>query len=581
MRGLLLCADVDRGRTISRYRVLDRIAEGGMGEVYRAKMATLGGAEKVVALKVVRRDLAKNDEFASLFIDEARLAMGLSHANIVQSFDAGRIDDQLFLAMEYVAGVHLGDLLQACERRFQQPIPHRHLIYIAVESLKGLDYAHRRVDSNDRSLGVVHRDVSPGNILISWEGEVKVADFGIAKSALRSRETTGEQVKGKLPYIAPEQLRQSGVDRRTDIYSLGAVMYEALTDRWLVDANDTEEAIRDILRGRFPRPREINPEIPEAVEEIVLRALCTDPSARYPSAAAMRQELERYALSDGYLLSSTDLADFLGAIRSDSNGSNEIGDLGSSKRPKSASSPHGVPENGPFNVLLGAELRKLDTADGYSVFTTGEVSGLLDTDGLGSADSPPSARRRRPMGWLLALVGLVTVLSLFGFWVRRNNQIGAAAKNESETMEPLAMKPPATKPQATKPEAMQVPVPVMETAAPVSAVDEVSANPTVATAGPKAQKRSRQSKKRVAPKAPEATVPPPEPAYVSVNSDPWSYVIIDGTRIKTTPLRSHRIAPGRHQVVLQNPEAGLERRFEIEVEPGESKRLSVDLRGNP
>ncbi len=558
MRGLLLCADVDRGRTISRYRVLDRIAEGGMGEVYRAKMETLGGAEKLVALKVVRRDLAKNDEFASLFIDEARLAIGLSHANIVQSFDAGRINDQLFLAMEYVAGVHLGDLLQACERRFQQPIPHRHLIYIAVESLKGLDYAHRRVDSNDRSLGVVHRDVSPGNILISWEGEVKVADFGIAKSALRSRETTGEQVKGKLPYIAPEQLRQSGVDRRTDIYSLGAVMYEALTDRWLVDANDTEEAIRDILRGRFPRPREINPEIPEAVEEIVLRALCTDPSARYPSAAAMRQELERYALSDGYLLSSTDLADFLGAIRSNSDGSNETAALGSSKRPKSASTPHGVPDDGPFNALLGAELRKLDTADGYSVFTTGEVSGLLDADALGSASRPPSARRRHPVGWLLALVGLVTVLSLFGFWARRSNQIGAAVTNEADAIEP-----PARKPQATKPEAVQVPAPMIETAA------------------PKARKPSRRSKKRVAPKAAEATVPPPEPAYVSVNSDPWSYVIIDGTRIKTTPLRSHRIEPGRHQVVLQNPEAGLERRFEIEVEPGESKRLSVDLRGNP
>jgi serine/threonine protein kinase len=560
---------------------LDRIAEGGMGEVYRAKMATLGGAEKLVALKVVRRDLAKNDEFASLFIDEARLAMGLSHANIVQSFDAGRIDDQLFLAMEYVAGVHLGDLLQACEGRFQQPIPHRHLIYIAVEALKGLDYAHRRVDSNDRSLGVVHRDVSPGNILISWEGEVKVADFGIAKSALRSRETTGEQVKGKLPYIAPEQLRQSGVDRRTDIYSLGAVMYEALTDRWLVDANDTEEAIRDILRGRFPRPREINPEIPEAVEEIVLRALSTDPSARYPSAAAMRQELERYALSDGYLLSSTDLADFLGAIGSDSDGWNEIGSLDSSKRPRSASSPDGALENGPFNALLGAELRKLDTADGYSVFTTGEVSGLLDTAGLGSADVPPPIRRRRPIGWLLALIGLVTVLSLFGFWARRNNQIEAAAISQPKVMEPKATQPQAPKLEAEIAKAIEVGAPVVEPETSASAVDEVSASPAVAPAPPKARKRFRQPKKRVAPKAAEAAIPPPEPAYVSVNSDPWSYVIIDGTRIKTTPLRGHRIAPGRHQVVLQNPEAGLERRFEIEVDPGETKRLSVDLRGNP
>ncbi|RZV49710.1 MAG: serine/threonine protein kinase, partial [Deltaproteobacteria bacterium] len=487
---------MDRGRIISRYRVLDRIAEGGMGEVYRAKMATLGGAEKVVALKVVRRDLAKNDEFASLFIDEARLAMGLSHANIVQSFDAGRIDDQLFLAMEYVAGVHLGDLLQACERRFQQPIPHRHLIYIAVEALKGLDYAHRRVDSNDRSLGVVHRDVSPGNILVSWEGEVKVADFGIAKSALRSRETTGEQVKGKLPYIAPEQLRQSGVDRRTDIYSLGAVMYEALTDRWLVDANDSEEAIRDILRGRFPKPREINPEIPEAVEAIVLRALSTDPSARYPSAAAMRQELERYALSDGYLLSSTDLADFLGAIRSDSVHWSEASDPGSSERPRSASSADGALENGPFNALLGAELRKLDTADGYSVFTTGEVAGLLDVAALGSADVPPPMRRRRPFGWLLALIGLVTVLSLYGIWARRSDPIETASVSEPQGAQLQARQPQASKLEEDMPAAIEVSAPVVEPEASASAIDEVSSSPTVAPAPPKARKPSRQSRKR-------------------------------------------------------------------------------------
>ncbi|MFW2388194.1 MAG: protein kinase domain-containing protein [Polyangiales bacterium] len=568
---------MNRGRTISRYRVLDRIAEGGMGEVYRAKMETLGGAEKVVALKVVRSDLAKNDEFASLFIDEARLAMGLSHANIVQSFDAGRIDDQLFLAMEYVAGVHLGDLLQACERRFQQPIPHRHLIYIAVESLKGLDYAHRRVDSNDQSLGVVHRDVSPGNILISWEGEVKVADFGIAKSALRSRETTGERVKGKLPYIAPEQLRQSGVDRRTDIYSLGAVMYEALTDRWLVDANDAEEAIPDILRGRFPRPREINPEIPEAVEEIVLRALCTDASARYPSAAAMRQELERYALSDGYLLSSTDLADFLGAIRSRSDDRNERGDLGGPERWSSVSSPNEAVQNGPFNDLLGAELRKIDTADGYSVFTTGEVSGVVGTDELGSANRKPPGRRRRSVSWLLALFGLVTVLSLFGFWARRSNQMEAAVKTPSQ-----AVIPPATERPAAQPEAVQTPSPVMETPAPESPVDEVSDRPSVGPRPPKARRRSRPSKKRAATAAEAAiAAPTPAPAYVSVNSDPWSYVTIDGSRINTTPLRNHRLEPGRHQVILENPEAGLERRFEIEVDPGESKRLSVDLRGTP
>ncbi len=551
---------MDRGKTISRYRILDRIAEGGMGEVYRAKMETLGGAEKVVALKVVRKDLAENDEFASLFIDEARLAMGLSHANIVQSFDAGRIDNQLFLAMEYVAGFHLGDLLHASEGRFGQPIPHRHLIYIAVEALKGLDYAHRRVDTEDRSLGIVHRDVSPGNILVSFEGEVKVADFGIAKSALRSRRTTAGRVKGKLPYIAPEQLRESGVDRRTDLYSLGSVMYEALTGRWLVDPNDTERAIQDVLQGRFARPREINPDIPKALEVIVLRALRTEPEGRYPTAPAMRQELEKYALSEGYLPSSTDLADFLAEICGGSDEWKAMGMPRSTEPPRSDPSSPGD-DAGPFNDLLGAQLRKLDTADTYSVFTTDQVAGAFEPAALGPATGNLPIRRGRRMGWVLALVVLGAAVAVFA----RRSAEEPASEASAITAAPEAE--PSTKPSETE---------ASKTA--TAPLEEVTAPIEVEDAPEDASKTRRKTKRRAPTKVARA---PAEPAFVSVNSDPWSYVVIDGKRIKATPLRSHRITPGRHQVVLRNPEAGVERRFEIDVKPGESKRLSVDLRGKP
>jgi serine/threonine-protein kinase len=547
---------------------LDRIAEGGMGEVYRAKMETLGGAEKVVALKVVRKDLAENEEFASLFIDEARLAMGLSHVNVVQSFDAGRIDDQLFLAMEYVAGFHFGDLLQACMRRFRQPLPHKHLIYIAVEVLKGLDYAHRRVDSNERSLGIVHRDVSPGNILISLEGEVKVADFGIAKSVLRSGQTIGGRVKGKLPYIAPEQLRESGVDRRTDIYSLGAVMYEALTDRWLVDANDTEGAIRDILDGRFVRPREVNADIPEALEAIVLRALRLDTSERYPNAPAMRQELERYAFSGGYLLSSADLAEFLEAICSDGEEWKAARILRSTEPPgRSSLPPAEAPVIEPFNALLGAELRKINTSNAYSVFTTGEVVGLVGTGPVGpTVDEAPPPRKRR-LGWVLFAA---TVLALLAFLGMRPRLEPDAAPASADTR--------ASKPVAPSRIEAGPPSVVPSEATAVAAVDESAAadvEPIEATIETKPRTVTRKEPRR----APKTVAP--EPAFVSVNSDPWSYVEIDGKRIRTTPLRAHRVAPGTHRIVLRNPDAGLERRLDIDVAPGERKRLSIDLRGSP
>ncbi len=543
-----------------------------MGEVYRAKMETLGGAEKVIALKVVRKDLAENEEFASLFIDEARLAMGLSHVNIVQSFDAGRIDDQLFLAMEYVAGFHLGDLMQACTRRFQQPLPHRHLVYVAVEALKGLDYAHRRVDSNERSLGIVHRDVSPGNVLISLEGEVKVADFGIAKSALRSRQTIGGRVKGKLPYIAPEQLREAGVDRRTDIYSLGAVMYEALTDRWLVDANDTETAIRDILEGRFARPREINSEIPEALEAIVLRALSLDPSARYATAPAMRQELERYAFSGGYLLSSADLADFLEAIYEDSEEWKAARILRSTEPPARSSSPPEEVIAAPFNALLGAELRKIDTSDAYSVFTTGEVSHLRGTGSLAPDTVTPLPQRKRKLGWVLAGASLLALFALFGLWPSSDRD------RETATADAPAERP--VEPPSTEAEPV-VPLPPnpSTTVAAIDGAPEPEARAIDVDAPPK-KKLETGTGKRVR-RAPKATPPPVDPAFVSVNSDPWSYVEIDGRRIKTTPLRAHRIEPGKHRIILRNPEAGLERRLEVDLAPGERKRLSVDLRGRP
>ncbi len=531
-----------------------------MGEVYRAKMETLGGAEKVIALKVVRKDLAENEEFAQLFIDEARLAMGLSHVNIVQSFDAGKIDDQLFLAMEYIAGFHLGDLLQACVQRFQQPLPHKHLIYIAVEALKGLDYAHRRVDSNERSLGIVHRDVSPGNLLVSLEGEVKVADFGIAKSALRTRQTIGGQVKGKLPYIAPEQLRESGVDRRTDIYSLGAVMYEALTDRWLVDANDTETAIRDILDGRFPRPRELNPDISEELEAIVLRSLSLDPTDRYATAPAMRQELERYAFSRGYLLSSADLADFLEAICAGS-AEWEAMRIPRSTRPPGEREPAAEREPmGPFNALLGAELRKIDTSDAYSVFTTGDVSGLASAGSLGTANTAPPPKRKRRLGWVLLAAAVVALLVFVG---ARPKETAAPPSEQTKTAVAL--------PEATPARAVAEPPGSLVEPPPANAIDP--APPAQPETKPKARRRSRR--------AATPTLPPPDPAFVSVNSDPWAYVEIDGKRIKATPLRAHRMAPGKHEIVLRNPDAGLFRRLEVELGPGERKRLSIDLRGGP
>lgn len=301
----------------SRYHVHESIGVGGMGEVFRASIAWVPGVERDVAIKVVKSELAADPHFASLFIDEARVALCLAHSNIVVAHDFGRIElpdapERWFLAMELIDGVDLGSLLRYRLVEGQRGVPLQAALTIAIEICKGLDYAHRRTDPQGRSLGVVHRDVSPGNVLVSREGEVKVADFGVAKSTLRDVGSLVGTVKGKIPYMAPEQLRGAPLDARVDVYGVGIVLYEMLCGvRAYVDEDEGPALIPDVMAGRHPALGQRAPEIPDALCQIVIRAMDPEPSRRFPSAAALRVELERFALCQRLLLSTPDLAELV------------------------------------------------------------------------------------------------------------------------------------------------------------------------------------------------------------------------------------------------------------------------------
>src|SRR5687768_16231380 len=211
-----------------KYQLLDLLARGGMAEVYRAKSHGVEGFEKVLVIKRILPELGENPQFVEMFINEAKIAVTLSHANIVQVFDLGRADESYFIAMEYVAGYDLATVL-ARGHRLGRPIPQELAVYVVSELAKGLDYAHRRRDAQLRPLNIVHRDVSPQNVLISFESEVKLTDFGIAKAALAvsSEENTEAGVlKGKYAYMSPEQARGEEVDSRTDMFALGVVLHE-------------------------------------------------------------------------------------------------------------------------------------------------------------------------------------------------------------------------------------------------------------------------------------------------------------------------------------------------------------------
>jgi TonB family protein len=279
------------GQAFGPYVLLDKIATGGMAEVWKARRSGVEGFQKLVAIKRILPHLTDNTAFIQMFVDEAKLAAQLSHPNIIHIYDLGKIDKDFYIAMEFVEGHNLREILSAARRRGLS-VPLGLALTIAARLASALDHAHRKKGFDGRELGLVHRDVSPQNVLISSDGEIKLCDFGIVKAVSKASHTQMGALKGKLQYMSPEQAWGRPVDGRSDLFALGAILFEILTGRRLF-AGDNEVTILDAVReGRILRPRDFVPELPEPVEQAILKALARDPDDRYPSAGAMQSALE-------------------------------------------------------------------------------------------------------------------------------------------------------------------------------------------------------------------------------------------------------------------------------------------------
>ena len=310
-------------KTFGRYRLLERIGKGGMAEVYKAKSYGVEGFEKICVIKTILSELAESQPFVDLFIHEAKLAVRLSHANIVQVFDLGiapagataGASPAYYMAMEYVHGFDLATLLARC-RRSQIQLPIEMCVYVAAEVAKGLDHAHRRRDEELNPLHIVHRDVSPQNVLLSWEGDVKVTDFGIAKArgALEPtglEDTRARQLQGKFAYMSPEQAAGENVDARSDLFSLGTVLYECLSGVNPFTAPTTFETLRRVQACEYPPAELLRPDAPAELVAIVKRAMAKEPADRFPDAARMYEALLAFLYGQGRRFGAHELADFL------------------------------------------------------------------------------------------------------------------------------------------------------------------------------------------------------------------------------------------------------------------------------
>ncbi len=293
-----------------KYYLLERINVGGMAEVFRAKAYGVEGFERLVAVKRILPNIAEDKEFIKMFIDEAKIAVQLNHANIAQIFDLGMVDGAYYIALEHVHGRDLRAIFDRC-RNHGEPMPVAQACFCLMKVCEGLDYAHNKRDSAGRELHLVHRDVSPQNILVSFEGEVKLIDFGIAKAAGKGAKTQAGILKGKFGYMSPEQVRGLPIDRRSDIFSCGICLYELLTgERLFVGESDfsTLEKVRNV---EILPPSTYNRKIPDELERIVLKALAKDVEDRYQNAIDLHDELQAFVYTAGEFYSRKDLAGWM------------------------------------------------------------------------------------------------------------------------------------------------------------------------------------------------------------------------------------------------------------------------------
>ena len=295
------------GSSASNYQILARLAKGGMAELFLARATSAAGVSRFVVMKRVLRERADDFQFLQMFLDEARLAAQLQHPNIAQVYDVGRLGESYFFTMEYVHGETVRAIM-ARAAQAQRALPIACALAIAAGAAAGLHHAHDRIGIDGKALGIVHRDVSPSNLMVGYEGHVKVVDFGVAKAATSENVTHSGTVKGKIAYLSPEQAIGRDIDRRSDVFSLGIVLWEMLTGRRLFKRESDFLSMRAIVDDDVPAPSTVRADVSPALDAVVLKALAKTPADRYQTAQELFDAIERYAQDSGQAISSAVLS---------------------------------------------------------------------------------------------------------------------------------------------------------------------------------------------------------------------------------------------------------------------------------
>jgi len=434
------------------YEVLGRLARGGMAELFLARRVGIEGFNKVVVLKRILPHLAEDPEFLQMFLAEARIVATLEHPNIVHVSDIGKCGEDYFFTMAYVHGK---DVLRILREQVKHGyiLPIEHALTIVAGVCAGLHYAHEHVDFEGRPCGIVHRDVSPSNILVTWDGHVKLVDFGIAKAVSQTVVTRAGVRKGKIAYMAPEQCRAEDVDRRADIWAIGVILYELTTLRRLFKADHELGVMHRIVMGDIDLPSNVVSDYPPELEAIVMRCLRSDPNERWLTAMDIRRAIEGFARSHGLELSEATLGQYLRGLFEPEEQRHPWSTLGQGQQPYEVTDEGTQVASVPRSLQLSAQSGPYPGWSSRSDVAPPSSRSWDSTRSPTNASQvrvPPSPRR----GWWIAGAGVLLLGSLAGLWSQSGQVISLARRAASEQISAMGFSPalePVSPPPKTGP----------------------------------------------------------------------------------------------------------------------------------
>jgi serine/threonine-protein kinase len=564
------------GSLIGQYLLMTPLAQGGMAEIWLARQSGPKGFERLVVIKRMIDALESDPEHVEMFLTEARLAAQLNHPHVVQIFDLGEVEQSLYLVMEYLDGENLS-VVRRMGLKHQLPLLDHHAVRLIAWAADGLHYAHARVGVDGKPLGIVHRDISPQNLFATFDGGLKVLDFGVAK--LASQHTQSGKLKGKLGYMSPEQARGEPLDARSDVFALGIVLFEQLTRTRLFPNLDETQVLGAIAHGSLPRPTERRADLDHELELIVLKSMAPRREERFQSARELQEALEGWLSRKGHVVTTSDLADYLRTLFA-----RRIHDR---------------------RQLIEAAMRAEMTPSSVKnvqrlAARTATTSAITSKSG---ANPAPGARPPAARSWVPLVVGTalaaITVAGITVGLLAQRDKANQPVPGPIAVARPQVAGPPvlvvSTNPPGAALSIDGAPVGVAPVTVDTLRVGEHEVEATLE--GHQPVKRTVTLPKpgervmielALLPSAPPASPEPtptearakPRPVAMgrlTLKTTPWTSVFLGGKKLGDTPLVEVPLPAGTHVLKLTNPDSNLESSIEVEVKPGQTTTKKLRL----